>query len=279
MKKYGIIYIIKNVINNKLYIGQTMYDFKTRYQNNLYKNTDNVHLKKSIEKYGLENFVIDEEFDVAYSKEELDKLEKMYINIYETMNREKGYNKMSGGSNGRPNEETKRKMSESHLGIMHTEESKKLMSEIKKGIKPTVETKKKMSESRKKYLEEHPEIKEKVREQMKKRGMTKEIKKKISNSKKGVKLSEEHKRKLREVKLGKKLSEEHKESIKRAHRKRSKKIVCVETGKIYESISECSEELGINAPSISGVLKGRLKTAGKLHFEYFKGMENEKEEN
>lgn len=110
MKKYGIIYLIRNKINNKIYIGQTVKTFKSRYGGNLLKFTHNVHLKNAIDKYGIENFEIDEEFDVAYSKEELDKLENLYIKLYKTTNEKFGYNKMLGGSNGLHTEETKRKM-------------------------------------------------------------------------------------------------------------------------------------------------------------------------
>ena len=95
-EKYGIIYIIKNKINNKLYIGQTIEKrgFKGRYKFKgegiervyneyqyckLHDKNYNEHLLKSINKYGFEAFEIIEEFDVAYSKEELDKLEDMYI--------------------------------------------------------------------------------------------------------------------------------------------------------------------------------------------------------
>ena len=50
---YGVIYIIRNKINNKLYIGQTIEKggFGRRYGHNLAKNTHNKHLKSSIQKY------------------------------------------------------------------------------------------------------------------------------------------------------------------------------------------------------------------------------------
>ena len=73
---YGIIYLIKNKINNKIYIGQTTQDggFDRRYHTkDGIKDTHNEHLRNSINKYGIENFYINKEFDIAYSKEELDK--------------------------------------------------------------------------------------------------------------------------------------------------------------------------------------------------------------
>ncbi|CUP74269.1 NUMOD3 domain-containing DNA-binding protein [Clostridium baratii] len=118
MRKYGVIYLIRNNINNKIYIGQTAVKggFDRRYCHDLEKNTHNIHLKRSIEKYGIEAFYIDKEFDIAYSQEELDKLESMYISIYNATDSRYGYNIRSGGSNSPLAESTKKKLSESKKG-------------------------------------------------------------------------------------------------------------------------------------------------------------------
>lgn len=47
-----------------------------------------------------------------------------------------------------------------------------------------------------------------------------------------------------------------------------KSIKCLETGKIYASITECSFYTDISQASLSQNLTGRTKTAGGLHFEY-----------
>lgn len=100
MKIYGIIYKITNKINGKVYIGQTTKKggFDERYGYNLRKNTHNNHLKASIDKYGIENFEIDKVFDVAYSKEELDKKEIFYIEKYKCTDSNFGYNISLGGN-------------------------------------------------------------------------------------------------------------------------------------------------------------------------------------
>ena len=41
MEVYGYIYLIRNNIDNKLYIGQTAYSFDSRYRNNVEKETKN----------------------------------------------------------------------------------------------------------------------------------------------------------------------------------------------------------------------------------------------
>lgn len=120
MNKYGIIYKIINKINGKIYIGQTTEKrgFRGRYYcsgegiervYNYYisrkKNNDkyNEHLLNAIEKYGFEAFEVIEEFDIAYSEEELNELEKKYIKEFNSI--ENGYNHREGGDNGKFSEE------------------------------------------------------------------------------------------------------------------------------------------------------------------------------
>lgn len=81
IKPYGVIYLLKNKINGKIYIGQTI-DFNRRM--NEHKNRKpslskkyNYHITKIINNYGFNNFS-SEIIDVAYSKKDLDKNEKYY---------------------------------------------------------------------------------------------------------------------------------------------------------------------------------------------------------
>ena len=170
---YGIIYVIRNKVNNKLYIGQTIdkKGFNGRYKENgkgierVYnhhkkrKNRNeryNEHLLYSIDKYGFEAFEINECFDMAYSQEELNKLEYMYIEIYKCRNRKFGYNNKYGGSNGKLSEETKEKLRKANSGENSpnygkhlSEERKQKLRECNLGKKVSEETKKKISESKK----------------------------------------------------------------------------------------------------------------------------------
>lgn len=94
---YGYIYKIENLINGKVYIGKTTRTFKERYKYNLEKNTHNNHLKNSIKKYGIDNFYINEEFDKALTKEELNEKEKYWIEHYKSNDEKYGYNILNGG--------------------------------------------------------------------------------------------------------------------------------------------------------------------------------------
>lgn len=115
MERYGVIYLIRNDVTKQIYFGQTIQKMNRRYSSGI-ENTHNEHLRRSIKKYGKENFTFIEEFDVAYSRKELDELEDMYITIYDTMNPECGYNKRGGGGNGKHSEEAIRKQSEAKRG-------------------------------------------------------------------------------------------------------------------------------------------------------------------
>ena len=77
---YGIIYKITNLINQKIYIGQTIQALKRRFKqhiNNALRNSKNlkqIHLYAAMRQYGVTNFSI-EAIDTANSKEELNQKE------------------------------------------------------------------------------------------------------------------------------------------------------------------------------------------------------------
>ena len=114
---YGIIYIIINIYNTKIYIGQTTSKngFYSRYRGgNFFKYTNNSYLKKSIEKYGEENFMVIPCFETANNKIELDEKEKFWISFFNSTNRTYGYNRQIGGSGGEPTQDVKQKMSDNN---------------------------------------------------------------------------------------------------------------------------------------------------------------------
>ena len=275
---YGIIYMIRNRINNKLYIGQTTEEkgFCGRYHfsgtgvervyryninNKKYGVSYNKHLIHSIEKYGFDAFEVDEEFDVAYSKEELDKLEDMYIKIYDCI--ANGYNNKEGGSNGKHSDKTKEKISQSKMGHNVSKETRIKLKEINLGKTVSKETREKMSKS------------------FKGRKHTEESKKKMSEVQKGRKHTEETKKKMSEAKKGKALSEEHKQKLKDSHKREgdhpnSKAVYCYEFNDIRLSIREWSKELDISSNMINSCCRGNKKSASNFHFRYATKEEIEK---
>jgi len=160
------IYKIENLINHKLYIGQTV-NFNERvylHLSELRRNKHpNQHLQNSWNKYGSENFKVDlfedltekvKGCDRKYVDDLLNEREIYWISFYNTTDGDKGFNMSSGGDGltlwgpkngmfGRHHtEESKRKMSEhsnnkgpnnARYGVILSEETKRKISEANKG--------------------------------------------------------------------------------------------------------------------------------------------------
>lgn len=96
---YGIIYCVKNLINNKLYIGQTVRGIVSRrnaHLNDARNKKFDIPFHRAIRKYGKENFewsII----DFAKDKKDLNEKEKYWISLLSSSNRENGYNATVGG--------------------------------------------------------------------------------------------------------------------------------------------------------------------------------------
>lgn len=132
--------------NGKVYIGQTVQKLRNRlyahcneaFDKNL-SSYDNVKVR-AIRKY------MTFKVDILYEGCDLDDNEIKFINDYNALNREFGYNLESGGNlNKHHSEESKKKMSLAKKGIIVSEESRKKMSLAHKGKTLSEETKKKVS--------------------------------------------------------------------------------------------------------------------------------------
>lgn len=117
------IYKIENKINGKIYIGQSidinnrLRHHKTALKGNYHPNR---HLQYSFNKYGEDNFIF-EIIDIC-EIDELDALERLYINKYECKHNEWGYNLEDGGHKYKKlSEETKQK----HKDYWNSEEGQK----------------------------------------------------------------------------------------------------------------------------------------------------------
>ena len=96
-----------------------------------------------------------------------------------------------------------------------------------------------------------------------------EKKKKISEAQKGKHLTEEHKQKLSKAAKNRHTpcSDQAKENIRKASRK--KPVYCEELKTVFESVQECSRQLGIPATNISKLCNGRGKTLKGYHLRYY----------
>lgn len=97
-----LIYLVTNLINGKLYVGQTCRTWKRRWDLHCWKaenNKDGNYFANAIKKHGLENFFM-EEITTVKGRAEANKLETFFIRWYDTMDRTRGYNCTSGGDGG-----------------------------------------------------------------------------------------------------------------------------------------------------------------------------------
>ena len=179
MTKLLCIYLIKNIINGKVYVGQTKNPHERwKSHKGLARRGKNHYLYKSIKYYGICNFTFTI-IERCSSQEEVDVAEDHWINYYNSRNLNFGYNIRAGGSRGPHSKETNLKISKaaigrvSHMkgktfpkwfgqkiskakkgkpGHLHSEETKLKISQSNKGTVPWIkgkfhseETKKKMS--------------------------------------------------------------------------------------------------------------------------------------
>lgn len=133
---YGII----NKDNSKIYIGQTKRGYRRRFVEHKCPGDQSLYLRNAIQKHGRDAFEC-ELLDIAYSQDEANYKERMWIMALGTYKRDKGYNISMGGGIQNMSEETKHKMSESRrgegnsfYGKHHTEDAKQRMSKSKKGM-------------------------------------------------------------------------------------------------------------------------------------------------
>lgn len=93
-----------------------------------------------------------------------------------------------------------------------------------------------------------------------------ETKDKMSRTRKGVPKSESHKKAISEALKKYKRTPEHNRNNQLAqHRKR---VECIETNIIYESLQDAYRKTGVQSTSISKNCRGLQKSAGNLHWRF-----------
>lgn len=192
----------------------------------------NVHFYGAIQKYGWDNFKHEILF-TGLTKDQACEKEKQLIAEYKSNNQEYGYNLSIGGEC-------------SALGSKHTAETKLKMSEQRKG--------------KNSYWYGKHRSQDTIR--------------KISESKKGKPISE----KTREALLyainhqSKEAREKISQSLKGNNRAVKNKVMCIETGIIYESTVDAANKTGISRSTIGKVCNGvkYCKTAGGYHWKFLK---------
>ena len=244
--------------NGKKYIGITSMKFNKRC-NAGYKN--NVYFTNAIKKYGWNNI----QHIILYenlTKEEAEEKEIELIAYYKSNQRKYGYNIANGGHVHCVSDETKEKISKNNAKYWKNkqlaEETKIKIRRKKLGQHHTEETKLKISKNSAHYnLGKH---------------LSEYQKQRISEAHKGIKVTEETKQK-RKLTYQKKYPNGFHHTLNAIEKMRIAKsipVICLETNTIYHGAKEAQELTNIDDGTIGLCCKGKRKTAGGFHWEYYK---------
>ncbi|MCK9432825.1 MAG: NUMOD3 domain-containing DNA-binding protein [Candidatus Omnitrophica bacterium] len=188
------IYGIKNVVDGKWYVGQSVNVPKRKIAHFTHlrnKNHRNQHLQRAFLKYGMDNF----EFHVLEdcAEDMLDIRERGWIEHYKSDRREFGYNLEDGGSFGKHlSEETKRKIGNASKGHRLSEASRRKLSESCNGRRLSSETIRKIAD-----FNQGRRHSEETRRKMSAYHSLEKNRLKMADAHRGKFLSNEHKEKIR----------------------------------------------------------------------------------
>lgn len=240
------IYKIRNIKNNKIYIGSTN-NWERRLSEHLtalkHNNHINYHLQNAYNKYGKDNFVfeIQEKLD---SLEQLQEREQYWIDYFNSANDEYGYNIQEiakGRRIGCLSQETKDKISRSRKGT----------PAWNKGLKCPQWS----GELHGMYGKHH----------------SKQTKEKLSKSHKGLKASDITKKKMSEAqkRIGNKPP-----TYKGAEHPGARSVICLKDKKVFGCIKDCSEYYNISILTIRNHCNNKLKDFNKINFQFWeKGVD------
>jgi len=259
------IYEIKNIKNNRCYIGSAV-DLMARKHLHYYQlrrdKHCNRHLQRSWSKYGEGSFKFSV-IEVVNDRNMLIEREQFW---FDSQNPEFNICKVAGSSLGCTySEETKKKLSiankgnQKWLGRKHSEETKKKIGEKNRGSKARVgkphseETKEKIREARK-GTKHTRESKIKIGEGRRGRKHSAEAKKKISVANSGLKRSDEAIKKMSESKMGINCGEKH-HNVKLTERDVVEIIILIDEGIL--SHREIGEKYGVVKQVVTAIGKGK----------------------
>lgn len=220
--------------SGKVYIGQTCQQLNRRWRNgNGY--VKNTYFYRAIKKYGWDNF----QHNVICrcdTLEEANEIEAELIQKYKSNNPRYGYN-ISGGGDGaeRVAESTRQLMSQMMKGKFAGKDNPNY------GRKHTPEERKRMSDFQREYFKTH------------------------KGNRFGAVRSEESKQKQSK---SRKNSAKAQEAIKRLNQSKAKKVLCVETGVVYDSTHDAARKTGFAQGDIAATCRGKYSQSYGYHWEY-----------
>lgn len=286
------VYVHVNRENGKRYVGITSQKPQDRWLNGRGYQSNN-YFNNAIQKYGWDAFdhII---VKSNLSKSEAEQMEIELIAKYDSSNREFGYNIQLGGSAaGKHSEETKRKISQSHIGIGHSDETKKKLSSMFKGRKIPSDWRAKITASQT-GLKRSPETGKRISEKVSIPVIcvnSRTVYKSLTDASLSTNTQLGHissccngKRpragtdcngdglywmfydEYLENGLDSKTNDEIIPKLKKCNKQFP--IRCVETGIVYSSVKDAHIKTNISTSSLSQCLSGKTKSSGGFHWEY-----------
>lgn len=141
------LYLLCNKLNGKIYVGKTSTGTKKRLGQHisLAKNGRGYRLHAALRKYGVDNFGL--MFLASTTREaQINEWEKLCIDIFNSHDRELGYNSTLGGDGVNPTEETKEKIRRKATGRKLDEATKHKIRLCQLGRKKPLEVRQKLSQ-------------------------------------------------------------------------------------------------------------------------------------
>jgi hypothetical protein len=132
----GVVYLYTSKSTKKNYVGQTIHEGHRRRQHLYLSKNAQDHFHRAIKKRGMSDFDYTVLFsmetnDSKYLSKKLDEIESYYIKLYDSDNKDYGYNIKPGGKTCRGytlSDLTKRKLSKAHIGIPMSSSAKAKLS-------------------------------------------------------------------------------------------------------------------------------------------------------
>jgi len=163
-KPFGVVYQVTNVVNGKIYIGQTTDSLSKRWRRHvsLSKTGGQAALQRAIRKHGPDKFEI-ELVATCFTPETLDQAERDWIQLSQSYLSSYGYNNTLGGASWfHHTEETKQKLSQSAKQRLQSPELRHQLSLRAKAQLASAEARRELSERKKEHYLRDPELKHRL---------------------------------------------------------------------------------------------------------------------